>query len=102
MHPCLCVRVRLCVCMYLHVCASVLCVHVCVCVCVCVCVLTELGADVLIRVFLPQLVVLVSVAHEREDHLLAQGLGPQDHAGLEETTRSCGIRGDNKIKQDWR
>lgn len=37
-------------------------------------VLTELHVDVLIRVFLPELLIFIFVTHEREDHLLAYGL----------------------------
>lgn len=36
--------------------------------------LTELHADVLIGVFLPELLILVFVTHEREDDLLANSL----------------------------
>lgn len=37
-------------------------------------ILTELHADVFIGVFLPQLLILVFVTHEREDDFLANGL----------------------------
>lgn len=37
--------------------------------------LTEFHMDVLVRVFLPELFILVFVAHEWEDDLLANGLG---------------------------
>lgn len=37
-------------------------------------VLTELHADVLVGVFLPELLILVFVTHEGEDDLLAYGL----------------------------
>lgn len=36
--------------------------------------LTELHADVLVRILLPQLVVTLSVAHEGENHILNDAL----------------------------
>lgn len=36
--------------------------------------LTELHADVLVRILLPQLVVALSVAHEGENHILNDAL----------------------------
>lgn len=56
-----------------------------------VCVLTELHADVLVWILLPQFLILVFVTHQREDHLLADGLWNTQYTHTLRLTTKSGI-----------